>query len=161
MKFEAEKISLDISCELSAWHTIHMKCQNLFKKQNKTCFRMLSAAFVIGTLRAQSVISRERSGDNEKLYEMKYPSVLRWILPLAGFKPGTSDPKSEVLTAQSDEHFTVCKYSVSREGGSWSDCMYMQTKFNFGCINPTCTKSFRPSWKPLLFRWWWWWWFGV
>ena len=26
----SERIKLDISCELSAWQTIHMKCQDLF-----------------------------------------------------------------------------------------------------------------------------------
>ena len=31
----SEKTSLDISCELSAWQTIHMKCQNLFSLANK------------------------------------------------------------------------------------------------------------------------------
>ena len=31
----SEKTSLDISCELSAWQTIHMKCQNLFSSENK------------------------------------------------------------------------------------------------------------------------------
>ena len=38
----SEKTSLDISCELSAWQTIHMKCQDLFslknKKKNLECY---------------------------------------------------------------------------------------------------------------------------
>ena len=29
------KISLDISCESSAWQIIHMKCQDLFSMKNK------------------------------------------------------------------------------------------------------------------------------
>ena len=49
------KLSLDISCELSAWQTIHMKCQDLFfcfeKKTKKKRFKMLSAAIVIGPLK--------------------------------------------------------------------------------------------------------------
>ena len=51
------KLSLDISCELSAWQTIHMKCQDLFfvlkkkKKKKKKRFKMLSAANVIGPLK--------------------------------------------------------------------------------------------------------------
>ena len=31
----SEKPSLDISCELSAKHTIHMKCQDVFSLKNK------------------------------------------------------------------------------------------------------------------------------
>ena len=36
--FFSEKISLDISCELSAWQTIHMKCQDLLSLKNKKKF---------------------------------------------------------------------------------------------------------------------------
>ena len=45
--FFSEKTSLDISLELSAKQTIHMKCQDLFSLKIK----MLSAAVVIGALR--------------------------------------------------------------------------------------------------------------
>ena len=41
------KTSLDISCELSAWQTIQMKCQDLFSlknKKKKKKLRMSSAA---------------------------------------------------------------------------------------------------------------------
>ena len=31
----SEKTSLEISCESSAWQTIHMKCQDLFSLKNK------------------------------------------------------------------------------------------------------------------------------
>ena len=31
--FLFKKIRLDISCELSAWQTIHMKCQDLFSNK--------------------------------------------------------------------------------------------------------------------------------
>ena len=31
----SEKTSLDISCESSAWQTIHMKCQDFFSSENK------------------------------------------------------------------------------------------------------------------------------
>ena len=31
----SEKTSLDISCELSAWQMIHMKCQDLVSLKNK------------------------------------------------------------------------------------------------------------------------------
>ena len=34
----SEKTSLDIPCELSAWQTIHMKCQDLFPLKNKKKF---------------------------------------------------------------------------------------------------------------------------
>ena len=44
--FFSEKTSLDISCELSAKQTIHMKCQDLFslgkkkkKKMNVVCYK--------------------------------------------------------------------------------------------------------------------------
>ena len=33
--FLSEKTSLVISCELSAWQPIHMKCQDLFSLKNK------------------------------------------------------------------------------------------------------------------------------
>ena len=33
--FFLDKTSLDISCELSAWQTVHMKCQNLFSAKNQ------------------------------------------------------------------------------------------------------------------------------
>ena len=33
--FFSEKTSLDISCESSAWQTIHMKCQDLFSLEKK------------------------------------------------------------------------------------------------------------------------------
>ena len=48
------KMNLDISCELSAWQTIHMICQDLFLLKNKKyIFQMLSAAAVIGALRVK------------------------------------------------------------------------------------------------------------
>ena len=54
-----EKTSLDISCELSAKQTIHMKCQDLFSLKNKinksnksiNKKKLSSAAVVIGALR--------------------------------------------------------------------------------------------------------------
>ena len=36
--FFSEKTSLDISCELSAKQTVHMKCQDLFSLKNKKNF---------------------------------------------------------------------------------------------------------------------------
>ena len=33
--FFSEKTSLDLSCKSSAWHTIHIKCQDLFSLKNK------------------------------------------------------------------------------------------------------------------------------
>ena len=52
----SEKTSLDISCELSAKQTIHMKCQDLFSLKNKKKInkKLSSAAVVIGTLRVKS-----------------------------------------------------------------------------------------------------------
>ena len=47
----SEKTSLDISCELSAWQTIHMKYQDLFSSENKKKSKFTSALVVIGTLR--------------------------------------------------------------------------------------------------------------
>ena len=47
----SEKTSLDISCELSAWQTIHMKFQDLFSLKNKKSKKMLSATVMTGTLR--------------------------------------------------------------------------------------------------------------
>ena len=46
-----EKTSLDISCELSAWQTIHMNCEDLFSSENKKKSKLLSALVVIGALR--------------------------------------------------------------------------------------------------------------
>ena len=49
----SEKIRLDISCELSARQTVHMKCQALFPLKNtfKKNFNMSSAAAVTEDLR--------------------------------------------------------------------------------------------------------------
>ena len=47
----SEKPSLDISCELSAWQTIHIKCQDLFSLAKKKKSKLLSTAIVIGSLR--------------------------------------------------------------------------------------------------------------
>ena len=48
----SEKISLDISCESSAWQMIHMKCQDfILWKKNESIF---SAAVVTGALRVNS-----------------------------------------------------------------------------------------------------------
>ena len=47
-----EKIRLDISCESSAWQTIHMKCQAEFSPEKK--INMSSAAVVIRTLGIKS-----------------------------------------------------------------------------------------------------------
>ena len=41
--FFKRKVSLDISCESSAWQIIHMKCQDKFFSE-KTYFKKLSAA---------------------------------------------------------------------------------------------------------------------
>ena len=48
----SENVGLDISSELSAWETIHMKCQVLISPKNKIIkyFKMSSAAVVIGAL---------------------------------------------------------------------------------------------------------------
>ena len=46
--FFPEKTSLDISCELSAKQTIHMKCQDLFSLEKK---KKSSAAVVPGALK--------------------------------------------------------------------------------------------------------------
>ena len=48
----SEKTSPNISCELSAKQTMHMKCQDLFSLKNtkKKKKKMLSAALVIGAL---------------------------------------------------------------------------------------------------------------
>ena len=47
----SEKTSLDISCESSAWQTIHMKCQDLFSFENKKRSKLSSAIVVIGALK--------------------------------------------------------------------------------------------------------------
>ena len=53
----SEKTSLDISCELSAWQTIHMKCQDLFSSENnKKKSKLLSALVVIAALRVKYLL---------------------------------------------------------------------------------------------------------
>ena len=49
----SRKISLAISCELSAWQTFHMKCHNLFSVINNNNFilKVLSTAVVMDPLR--------------------------------------------------------------------------------------------------------------
>ena len=54
----SEKTSLDVSCESSAWQTIHMKCQDLFslkkKKKKKNIFECDLLQILLGTLRVKS-----------------------------------------------------------------------------------------------------------
>ena len=58
----SEKARLDISCELSARQTIHMKCQTLFEKYEKwnVNSRMSTTAVVSGTLTQCSRETRKR-----------------------------------------------------------------------------------------------------
>ena len=53
----SEKTCLDISCESSAWQTIHMKCQDLFSSEKKKKSKLLSALVVTGTLRVNPEVS--------------------------------------------------------------------------------------------------------
>ena len=50
------EIRFDISCELFAWQTIHMKCQSLFsqKQIKKKQKRILSVTILYGTLRVKT-----------------------------------------------------------------------------------------------------------
>ena len=55
LNYFSEILRLGISCELSARQTIHMKCQAIFCLQNThTQIKMLSAAFVISTLKIKT-----------------------------------------------------------------------------------------------------------
>ena len=47
----SEKTSLDISCELSAWQTIHMKYQDLFSLKNKKKIECPLLQILLGALR--------------------------------------------------------------------------------------------------------------
>ena len=49
----SEKTSIDISCESSAWQTIHMKCQDLFslKNKKKKFFECRLLQILLGALR--------------------------------------------------------------------------------------------------------------
>ena len=49
----SEKTSLDISCESSAWQTIHMKCQDLFSLKNKNFFECRLLQILLGALRVK------------------------------------------------------------------------------------------------------------
>ena len=51
----SEKTSLDISCESSAWQTIHMKCQDLFslKIKNKISFECRLLQILLVALRVK------------------------------------------------------------------------------------------------------------
>ena len=44
----SEKTNLDISTDLSAWQTIHMKCQDLYTLKKKRAIRMASATYFLG-----------------------------------------------------------------------------------------------------------------
>ena len=46
-------ISLNISCELSSWQTIHMKCQDLFSLKKK--YQTASATILRGSLRVNTM----------------------------------------------------------------------------------------------------------
>ena len=58
--FFSEKTSLDISCELSAWQTIHMKCQDLFslKNKKKIFFEYRLLQILLGALRVNSDVTQ-------------------------------------------------------------------------------------------------------
>ena len=51
----SEKTSLDISCESSAWQSIHMKCQDLFslKKKEKEKIECRLLQILLGALRVK------------------------------------------------------------------------------------------------------------
>ena len=53
-------MSLDISCELSAWQMIHMKCQDLFSSENKKKSKLSSALVVNDALRIKKYMYSER-----------------------------------------------------------------------------------------------------
>ena len=46
LDYFSEKNGIDISCELSAWQMIHMKCQDLFSLKKKKKIKILSAAII-------------------------------------------------------------------------------------------------------------------
>ena len=54
--FFSEKTSLDISCESSAWQTIHMKCQDLFSLNNKKNLECRLLQILLGALRVNTII---------------------------------------------------------------------------------------------------------
>ena len=78
----SEKTSLDISCESSAWQTIHIKCQGLFSLKNKKIFfecRLLQ--ILLGALRVKQK-SAFKNGQN-----------IHVILQTAKYTPGPSCSK--------------------------------------------------------------------
>ena len=52
--FIFQRKQVDISCELSAKQTIHMKCQDLFSLKNKKNY-LSSATVVIGAIRVNII----------------------------------------------------------------------------------------------------------
>ena len=62
-----EKTSLDISCELSAWQMIHMKCQDLFSLKNKkNIFECCLLQILLGALRDNALWAN--SADNKFIF---------------------------------------------------------------------------------------------
>ena len=49
----SEKTSLEVSCESSAWQTIHMKCQDLFSLKNIKKIECRLLQILLGTLRVK------------------------------------------------------------------------------------------------------------
>ena len=78
-----EETSLDISCELSAKQTIHMKCQDLFSLKKKIKKKLSSAAVVIGALRVKEDGCIQLHLPISLTIPLFYPSIYHNLFPTA------------------------------------------------------------------------------
>ena len=100
------KTRLDISCELSAQQTIHMKCQALFPLKNsirKAYFKMLPAAFVIGVF-----IGLDNYGYQVNIFLISPRKHILWVL----IRSTLPEYMLYVLIRSTSPEYICCGYSL-------------------------------------------------
>ena len=107
----SEKTSLDISCELSAWQMIHMKCQDLFslKKKIKKKIECHLLQILLGALRVKLHLVTTKENEESGLI-LVYTQALDFVpeyLGYVGIYHTPSNHKSLLL-----RHLTKCQKTV-------------------------------------------------
>ena len=96
----SEKISPDISHELSAWQTVHMKCQNFFclekKKSRPLWLHWMLIQLVIRRLRVQTPPGRQHS----------FVEIWSWNIFYGHCLPSADSRRADVSFWQKNVHNT-------------------------------------------------------
>ena len=77
----SEKTSLDISCESSAWQTIHLKCQDLFSLKNKKTKKHFECRLL------QILLCALKVNSEKMLINKSECRLLQFYLALLGLTP--------------------------------------------------------------------------